>query len=478
MRYRLEHDTLGEKKVPAEVYYGIQTLRSKENFEITKRGICRQMIKALAIVKKAAAKANLDAGMLEEKKAKTIMLTCDEILNGRLHGQFVTDLIQGGAGTSMNMNANEVIANRANEMLGGARGEYEYIHPLDDVNCSQSTNDVIPTAGKLAIIKQLKKTLVELKKLQSSYLDKGREFDNIIKMGRTHLQSAVPMRLGQEFTAFASALGRDIKRLENAIDELLVVNMGATAIGTSLNANEKYIRKIILHLNKFSGENFRLAKDLIDATRNIDSFAVASSALKLTAMNLSKTANDLRLMASPDICGLSEIELKHVQPGSSIMPGKYNPVVPEMVNQVAFYIMGLDVTISKAVEAGQLELNVFEPIILMSLFEQITTLRRAARTFRELAIDELKANEEACVSEVAHSPALVTALTPHIGYEVACDIIKESLASRKSVRDIVIERKLLTNEELDTILNFKEMTNPGIAGEEILLKHKGGQKNE
>ena len=300
MRYRIEKDSLGELKVPAEVYYGIQTLRSKDSFEITKRSIPRQMIKALVIVKKAAAKANLDADLLTEQQAKVIMLTCDEILNGRLHGQFVTDLIQGGAGTSMNMNANEVIANRANEMLDGNRGEYAFVHPIDHVNCSQSTNDVIPTAGKIAVIKQIKKTLTELKKLHNAFLDKAKEFEDVIKLGRTHLQEAMPIKLGQVFKSFASILNRDMKKLELSITYLSEVNIGATAIGTSINANEKYLKKIIGYLNKYSGEELKNAKDLVDATRHLDSFAFASSVIKNTAVNLSKIASDLRLMSSSD----------------------------------------------------------------------------------------------------------------------------------------------------------------------------------
>ncbi len=467
MRYRIEKDALGELKVPAEVYYGIQTLRAKDNFEITKRGICRQMIKSLVIVKKAAAKANLDAGLLDEKVAKAIMAACDEILNGRLHGQFVTDLIQGGAGTSMNMNANEVIANRAEEMLGGNRGEYLIVHPLDHVNCSQSTNDVIPTAGKIAIIKQLKKTIVELKKLYNSLLDKGKEFENVIKIGRTHLQEAVPITLGREFSAYASVIARDIKKIELSIDFLSEVNMGATAIGTSINANSKYLKKIVFYLTKFSGEELRSAKDLVDATRHLDSFNFASSMLKITAVDLSKIASDLRLMAS-----FGEIKLPSIQPGSSIMPGKFNPVVPEVVNQVAFYIMGLDVTVTNAVEAGQLELNVFSPIILMSLFEEITTLRRAARTFRESAIEGLSISFDISQSSKEYSVSLATALAPHIGYDNACEIILEAKQAHMSVKELVIKRALLTAEEAESIFNLETMTKPGIVGEEIMKQKK------
>ena len=467
MRYRIERDSLGERQVPAEAYYGIETLRGQENFEITKRGICRQLIKALAIVKKAAAKANIDAGNISEKVGKAIMLACDEILNGRLHGQFVTDLIQGGAGTSINMNANEVIANRANELLGGRKGDYDFVHPNDHVNFGQSTSDVIQTAGKIAVVKQLKKLQVELKKLYNSYLDKAEEFKDVIKTGRTHLQEALPITLGQEFYAYASALNRDIKRIDTAIDALLEVNLGGTAIGTGLNANEKYCKKVILHLSKFSGEDVRIAKNLIDATRNLDAFGYASSMLKLLAIDLSKTASDLRLMASSGPNGFNEIILPNVQPGSSIMPGKFNPVIPEVVNQVCFYVMGLDVTVTKAIEAGQLELNVFEPLILMSLFEEITTLRRAARTFNNLAITDLKVNPN-LKYHIDNSVFLITALTPHIGYDTACSIVNEAMKENKTIKEIVLEKGLLSNSLIDEILNNRDITSSGIAGESIL----------
>ncbi len=467
MRYRIERDSLGERQVPAEAYYGIETLRGKENFEITKRGICRQLIKALAIVKKAAAKANIDAGNISEKVGKAIMLACDEILNGRLHGQFVTDLIQGGAGNSINMNANEVIANRANELLGGRKGDYDFVHPNDHVNFGQSTSDVIQTAGKIAVVKQLKKLQVELKKLYNSYLDKAEEFKDVIKTGRTHLQEALPITLGQEFYAYASALNRDIKRIDTAIDALLEVNLGGTAIGTGLNANEKYCKKVILHLSKFSGEDVKIAKNLIDATRNLDAFGYASSMLKLLAIDLSKTASDLRLMASSGPNGFNEIILPNVQPGSSIMPGKFNPVIPEVVNQVCFYVMGLDVTVAKAIEAGQLELNVFEPLILMSLFEEITTLRRAARTFNNLAITDLKVNPN-LKYHIDNSVFLITALTPHIGYDTACSIVNEAMKENKTIKEIVLEKGLLSDSLIDEILNNRDITSSGIAGESIL----------
>lgn len=467
MRYRIEKDLLGERQVPAEAYYGIETLRGKENFEITKRGICRQLIKALAIVKKSAAKANIDAGNIDAKIGEAIMLACDEILNGRLHGQFVTDLIQGGAGTSMHMNTNEVIANRANEIMGGRKGVYDYVHPNDHINFGQSTNDVIPTAGKIAIVKQLKKLQVELKKLYNTYLDKAKEFASIIKVGRTHLQEALPITLGQEFSAYASNLARDMKRIDAAIDVLLNVNLGATAIGTSLNASEKYCKKVIFYLGKFSGEPVKASKDLIDSTRNLDAFLVTSSALKLLATNLSKVASDLRLMSS-DV--FNEISLPNVQAGATIMPGKHNPVVPEMLNQVCFYVMGLDVTITKAVEAGQLELNVFLPIILMSLFEQLSALRRGVRTFNNLAVTGIKANPKKYDTE--NSIFLITALAPHIGHAKACNIVNEAIKSNKTIKELILEESLLTEEMIDFIINEKNLTASGILLDENLKNKK------
>lgn len=467
MRYRIEKDSIGEVQIPAEAYYGINSLRSKNNFEITKRGISRQMIKSLAIVKKSAAKANGDALMLDTKKVKAIMLACDEILNGKLHGQFITDLIQGGAGTSMNMNACEIIANRANEIMGGKKGTYEFIHPLDHVNLSQSANDVIPTSGKIAVIKQIKKLIVELKKLQNTILEKAEEYSDVIKMGRAHLQDSLPITVGQEFKSYASVITRDLKRLDIVIDALSEVNMGATAIGTGLNANQKYCKKIIYYLNKFSGEELKTSKDLIDATRNMDSFVFASSVLKTLSINLSKMASDIRLMNS---VGFNEINLPHVQTGSTIIPGNFYPVIPEVVNQVAFYIMGLDVTISKAAEAGELEVNVYIPIILMSLFEELTNLRHAIRAFNEGCIAGITVNTDTCKKMAESSNALITAITPHIGFDEAQRIINEANQKNISIKDIIIKEKLMTKTQLEQILKVENLVNPGIAGEELLDK--------
>ncbi len=471
-KYRIETDSLGEKLVPVEAYYGIQTLRAKENFQITKQKVHKEMIKGIAISKKAAAFANYDAGMIHEEIYKAIAKACDEIISGKFYRQFITDMIQGGAGTSMNMNANEVIANRAQEILGGKKGIYDIVHPNDHVNFGQSTNDIIPTAGKIAAIKLTEKLLLEMRRLHRSYLDKANEFGGVIKMGRTHLQDAVPIRLGQEFNAFASALERDIKRIECAIKDLKILNMGATAVGTGLNANTTYIETVVKIISDFTHIDFVQADDLVDSTRNLDPFVWLSSALKTCAISLSKTANDLRLMASGPKTGFNEINLPQMQPGSSIMPGKINPVIPEVINQVAFQVIGNDVTITKAAEAGQLELNVFEPVLFANLFETLDILRRGIRTFYRRAISGITVNKDLCVLYVERSAGIVTALAPHIGYKIAADIAKEAIRLNKPIKDLVIEKEILSKEDLDVILNINNLTSPGISGEELLIKKK------
>ncbi len=467
MKYRIEKDSIGEVKIPAEAYYGINTFRAKNNFDITKRGIPRQLIKSLAIIKKAAAKANSDALNISDDVAKAIMTACDEILNGKLHGQFVTDLIQGGAGNSLNMNANEVIANRANELLGGKKGVYNFVHPIDHVNRSQSANDVVQTASKIAAIKQIKKMIVEVKKLYNTFNDKAEEFKDVIKIGRTHLQEALPLTIGQQFKAYASLIARDLKRLDNAIDCLSEVNMGATSIGTGMNASLKYIKKVVPYLTKYSGETLKPAKNLIDTTTNLDCFLFTSSVIKTLAVDVSKIASDIRFMASTHI---GELILPKVQEGSSVIPGKFDPVIPEVVNQVAFYVMGLDTTITNAVEAAQLELNPFIPVVIMALFEELTNLRHAIRTFNELAIIDLKVDAEACKQNILSSTSIITALVPHIGYDKACMLSEEAAKSNMSIKEFILSKNLMSEDDLNTILDLKQMTKPGIPGEELLNK--------
>lgn len=475
-KFRLESDSLGERQVPVDAYYGIQTLRAKENFVITKQKVHREMIISVAITKKAAAIANYRAEMLTEDVYKSMVLACDEIIAGKLHRYFITDMIQGGAGTSVNMNANEVIANRAEEILGGKKGAYQLVHPNDHVNFGQSTNDIIPTSGKITAIRLGEKLLYEMRKLHRSYLDKATEFGGIIKMGRTHLQDAVPIRLGQEFNAFASALERDIKRIENALEDLKTLNMGATAVGTGLNADTDYIKEVVQVISELTNIQFKQAEDLVDSTRNLDPFVWLSSALKTLAVNLSKTANDLRLMASGPKTGFNEINLPQMQPGSSIMPGKVNPVIPEVVNQISFQVMGNDLTITKAAEAGQLELNVFEPVLFANLFESLDILRRGIRTFYEKAISGITVNKDQCILYVERSAGLVTALSPHIGYKLAADIAKEAIKRNISVKDLILEKEILSTDDLEVILNINNLTSPGISGEELLMKRRKSQQ--
>ena len=374
MRYRIETDSIGDVKIPAEAYYGIHTARSANSFAITKRGISRQMIKALTIVKKAAAKANLDAAELDSDVASAIMASCDEILNGRLHGQFITDLIQGGAGISMNMNANEVIANRANEMLGGNKGTYEYVHPINHVNHNQSITDVIPTAAKIAITKQIKKLQVELKKLQTSFSSKAKELNN------ESLET-----LGTMFASCGFVLGRDLKRIDQAISALSEINMGAKRLGQDNEINPKYTKKIVLYINKYSGEDFIQAKDLTDATRNFDSFVLTSSVLNVLATDLSKISSDILLYKLGNLFNIDKLEIVNSIEDEYKTPN--NPAVLDLVKQVAFYVDGLDVVVTRACGASTLELNVFNPVVLMSIFEELSSLRRAIRTLREKFID-------------------------------------------------------------------------------------------
>ena len=466
--YRVEKDSIGAKDVPADVYYGVQSLRAAENFPITGLRMHPELIRSLACIKKAAALANREAGLLDVSRADAIVRACDEILAGRLREQFIVDPIQGGAGTSINMNANEVIANRAIELLGGVKGDYALVNPNDHVNCGQSTNDVIPTAGKMATLRLLQKLETELDRLRAAFEDKSREFDHVIKMGRTQMQDAVPIRLGQEFRAYADAVRRDTVRMDKAMDEMRTLNMGGTAIGTGINADETYLRRIVPILSEVSDMELTQASDLIDATQNPDPFVAVSGAVKTCAVTLSKIANDLRLMSSGPRTGFGEINLPARQNGSSIMPGKVNPVIPEVVNQVAFLIIGNDMTVTMASEGGQLELNAFEPIIFYCLFQSIGTLTYAVHTFVDNCVTGITANEERCRELVEGSVGVITALTPHIGYQHAADIAKRAILTGQSVRKLILQEKLLTPEEIDTILDPMNLTRPGIPGKELL----------
>lgn len=459
---RLEHDLLGERQVPEEAYYGIQTLRALENFNIS--GVTLKfypnLIKALAIIKKAAAVANHKLGLLDEKIKNAICQACDEIIDGLWHDQFPVDMIQGGAGTSTNMNANEVIANRALEILGHNKGEYEYCHPNNHVNLSQSTNDAYPSAVHLALYMSNKTLIDTLQNLIQSFWKKAKEFAHIIKMGRTQLQDAVPMTLGQTFEAYAVTLEEEIPRLQYTANHFLEVNMGATAIGTGINTEPEYRNFVIEALREITGYNIKLAENLIEATQDTSNFVMYSSALKHLALKLSKICNDLRLLSSGPRAGLHEINLPPMQPGSSIMPGKVNPVIPEVVNQIAFRVIGNDLTVSLASEAGQLELNVMEPIIVFCLFESIEILKNGMDTLKYKCIDGITANEEVCRRYVYNSIGLVTALNPYIGYENSTKIAKEALETGKSVYELVLEKKLLTKEQVDEILKPENMIAP------------------
>lgn len=465
---RKEVDLLGEEEIDDDVYYGIQTKRAMNNFPITGYEPHKELIEALAIVKKSAAEANMDVRRLNPIIGKAICKACDEIIDGKLHDNFVVDVIQGGAGTSMNMNANEVIANRAIEILGGRKGENSKISPNTHVNMAQSTNDAFPTAINIATLSLAKKTLASLTYLRDGLRKKETEFDEILKMGRTHLQDAVPIRLGQEFGAYAAVLTRDIKRIERSLEDLQEINMGATAVGTGLNADENYIEIVTEKISNNSGMEFVRANNLVDSTQNTDAYVAVSASLKICAVSLSKMANDLRLLSSGPKCGFNEINLPAAQPGSSIMPGKVNPVMAEVVNQVAFQVMGNDHTICLASEAGQLELNVMEPVITFNLLQSLDILNNVTRVFRDKCIDGITANKERCLELVNESIGIVTAINPHVGYENASVVAKEALKTGRSIREIVLETELLTEEELDIILNPYDMTNPGISGKELL----------
>ena len=458
-RTRKEHDLLGDREVPYEAYYGVQTLRALENFNIS--GITLSayplIIEGLAIVKMAAAKANYDLGLLSNLVKDAIVQACDEIIHGKLHTHFVVDMIQGGAGTSTNMNANEVIANRALQILGYEKGEYKYCHPNNHVNLSQSTNDAYPTAVKIALVNANKKLVEVIYSLVTSLRKKSIEFANIIKMGRTQLQDAVPMTLGQEFEAYATTLQEEIARLNENANLFLEVNMGATAIGTGINAPRGYSEKCVEHLQDITKLDIKLAQNLVEATQDTGAFVMYSSAVKRLAVKLSKISNDLRLLSSGPRTGINEINLPPMQPGSSIMPGKVNPVIPEVVNQIAFKVIGNDLTVTLAAEGGQLELNVFEPVIVQSLFESIEMLKNGMTTLMYKCIDGITANEKRCRDLVENSIGIVTALNPVLGYETSTELAKEAFEKNRSVYELVLEKKLLSKTELDELLKPENM---------------------
>ena len=468
--YRSEHDSVGERAVPKDVYYGVQSLRAAENFPITGLAMHPELINSIAEIKKASAITHYEIGLLEKRVADAIVAACEEIAAGKLHEAFIVDPIQGGAGTSLNMNANEVIANRAIELLGGEKGDYRLVNPNDHVNYGQSTNDVFPSAGKLAVLKLLVRAQIQLERLYQALVEKAEEFDGVIKMGRTQMQDAVPIRLGQEFRAYSEAIRRDIVRLERAQDEMRCLNMGGTAIGTGINADERYLRRIIPNLSKVTGLELVQASDLIDATQNLDGLVAVSGAVKTCAVNLSKMSNDLRLMSSGPRCGFGEINLPPRQNGSSIMPGKVNPVIPEVVNQVAFNIIGNDMTVTMAAEAGQLELNAFEPIIFYNLIQSVETLTYAVHTLVDHCIVGITANRERCRDMVEHSVGIITALCPHVGYEKAAEMAKRAIETGAPVRRLILEEGLLDEASLDKILDPYSMTEPGISAKELLAR--------
>ena len=459
---RREHDLLGDRDVPDSAYYGVHTLRAVENFPITGTpiSIYPELIGALACIKEAAARANHALGLLDAERMQAIAHACAELRAGKLHEQFVVDVIQGGAGTSTNMNANEVIANRALELLGHARGEYEHLHPNEHVNISQSTNDVYPTALKIATYHAIHRLVGAMAVLRGAFERKADEFADVLKMGRTQLQDAVPMTLGQEFSSYATMLEEDEARLREAAELVREINMGATAIGTGITAHPDYARRVCEELSRITGIALVTAPNLVEATQDCGAFVQISGVLKRVAVKLSKTCSDLRLLSSGPRAGLNEINLPAMQAGSSIMPGKVNPVIPEVVNQIAYEVIGNDVTVTFAAEAGQLQLNAFEPIIAHSLFKSIQHLHNGCLTLAERCVNGITANRERLRASVQESIGIVTALNPYIGYKNATAVAAQAHASGRSVYEVVLEMQLLSREQLDAILKPEELTRP------------------
>ncbi|MBR5176484.1 MAG: aspartate ammonia-lyase [Bacteroidales bacterium] len=458
-KFRIESDLLGELQVPADAYYGVQTQRALNNYKISTTRMCHypDYVIAMACIKYAAAKTNKQLDALSPEIADAIMQASKEIIDGKFHDQFPVDMMQGGAGTSVNMNANEVIANRALEIMGHQKGEYKYCSPNDHVNCAQSTNDAYPSAFRYAFIRMNRKLEKSLKDLIDAFRAKGEEFKDVIKMGRTQLQDAVPMTSGQEFRAYATNLEEEIANLERNVNLLYEINMGGTAIGTGLNAKPGFATLCAANLTELTGEKFIAAPDLVEATPDTGAYVSYSGALKRLAVKLSKICNDLRLMASGPRCGLNEINLPPKAPGSSIMPGKVNPVIPEVTNQVCFKVIGNDTTVSFAAEAGQLQLNVMEPVIAESIMESITWLTNAMNTLRTECVEGITVNKERCYDMVKNSIGIVTALNPIIGYKASTKIAKEALETNRSVYDIVLEQGVMTKEALDKALDPENM---------------------
>ncbi len=460
--FRLEHDSLGQREICDTVYSGVQTQRAKENFAISGIFVSNfdHLVEGLAMVKKAAALANHELGMLNEQQTKAICGACDELLDGKLHEHFSVDMFQGGAGTSTNMNANEVIANRGLELMGYRKGEYEHLHPNDHINCSQSTNDAYPTAIKLAVLLSNRSLIRAMEDLQKSLSEKASEFSDVLKMGRTENQDAVPMTLGQEFSAYATMVESAIRAIERAAFEFLDINMGATAIGTGINSPAGYANLVTEKLAEVSGFELRRAKNLVEATQNAGTFVQMSATLKRAAVQISKVCNDLRWMSSGPRCGLNEINLPAMQPGSSIMPGKVNPVIPELVNQVCYQVMGYDAVVSMAAEASELELCMAEPIIAYDLLHGMMILKNACVTLAARCINGIEANRDICRGYVEKSIGLVTAMVPIIGYEKSAEIAKVALKTGESVYELLLSRELVSKEQLDEILRPENMTDP------------------
>jgi aspartate ammonia-lyase len=461
---RVEKDFLGEIELSDDIYYGIHTYRAKNNFDVLRRPIHSELIKALAIVKKAACITNEFIGQIDAKKAKSIIYACDEIIKGIYDNQFVVDAMQGGAGTSSNMNANEVIANIALESMGYKKGDYEIIHPIDHVNMSQSTNDVFPTAVRIAAINLLRPVSEEFANLQTALQIKEEEFSDILKVGRTQLQDAVPIMLGQEFGAWAQAISRDRWRLYKVEERLRQVNIGGTAVGTGINANKKYVYMVIENLRNITGLGLARAEYMMDPTQNCDVFVEVSGLLKTSVVNISKIANDLRLMSSGPVSGFGEINLPKVQAGSSIIPGKVNPVIPEMINQIAFQVIGNDLSITMAAQAGQLELNAFLPSVANNIFETLDIIDRGLKSFVKNCISGIKANKVKCEKDIENSFVLITVLSNYIGYDKSSEILKECMSQNISIRKYILDNNIIEEKKLNAILDPFEMTKPGIPG--------------